>query len=127
MTDSEADKMAAGERLFHTVEHGDLEDLRSIFADGAMVWHNTDEALTDVETTIRNLRAIRESATVFHYDAIRREPTTSGFVQQHILIVELPDGRTIRDLCCCLCRSEEHTSELQSLLRTSVSVFCLKK
>src|SRR3546814_1058588 len=98
MTDSEADKMAAGERLFHTVEHGDLEDLRSIFADGAMVWHNTDEALTDVETTIRNLRAIRESATVFHYDAIRREPTP---------------------------RSEEHTSELQSLMRSSYSVFCL--
>src|SRR3546814_14670930 len=82
MTDSEADKMAAGERLFHTVEHGDLEDLRSIFADGAMVWHNTDEALTDVETTIRNLRAIREPATVFHYDSIRRAPTPSGFVQR---------------------------------------------
>src|SRR3546814_2256063 len=26
-----------------------------------------------------------------------------------------------------LCRSEEHTSELQSLMRTSYAVFCLKK
>src|SRR3546814_5721155 len=26
-----------------------------------------------------------------------------------------------------ICRSEEHTSELQSLMRTSYAVFCLKK
>src|SRR3546814_5946787 len=33
--------------------------------------------------------------------------------------------------CCeqpaCSCRSEEHTSELQSLMRNSYAVFCLKK
>src|SRR3546814_7665457 len=27
----------------------------------------------------------------------------------------------------CVCRSEEHTSELQSLMRISYAVFCLKK
>src|SRR3546814_12015252 len=30
-------------------------------------------------------------------------------------------------LCCGYCRSEEHTSELQSLMRISYAVFCLKK
>src|SRR3546814_9201332 len=29
--------------------------------------------------------------------------------------------------CCCCGRSEEHTSELQSLMRISYAVFCLKK
>src|SRR3546814_9541109 len=29
--------------------------------------------------------------------------------------------------CCTVCRSEEHTSELQSLMRISSAVFCLKK
>src|SRR3546814_4660733 len=28
---------------------------------------------------------------------------------------------------CSVCRSEEHTSELQSLMRISYAVFCLKK
>src|SRR3546814_10484155 len=28
---------------------------------------------------------------------------------------------------CAACRSEEHTSELQSLMRISYAVFCLKK
>src|SRR3546814_9638549 len=36
-----------------------------------------------------------------------------------------------RDRCACRafapCRSEEHTSELQSLMRISYDVFCLKK
>ena len=98
--------LAAGERLFHIVEHGDLAELRDIFTADAMVWHNTDEKLVDVETTIRNLETIRANATVFHYSDIRREPTPSGFVQQHILTVEMPDGRSMRDLACCICRVE---------------------
>ncbi|MDG2533864.1 hypothetical protein P6144_09425 [Sphingomonas sp. HITSZ_GF] len=106
MTDFNDAALEAGEQLFHTVEHGDLAELRRIFSDGAMVWHNTDEKLTDVETTIANLERIRSSASVFHYTDIKREPTPSGFVQQHTLIIEMPDGRTMRDLACCICRVE---------------------
>ena len=93
----------AAHRLFDTVQTGDLEDLHTIFSDGAQVWHNTDDALTDIPTTITNLRKIRESAVVFSYEDIRRSPTPDGFVQQHTLIVELPDGRRIEDRCCCIC------------------------
>lgn len=98
--------LAAAERLFWTVEHGDLEALRDIFADGAAVWHNTDEALTDIETTIRNLARIRGEALDFRYVDVRRRPTPDGFVQQHTLLIRMPDGREIRDLCCCVCRVE---------------------
>src|SRR3546814_2581174 len=43
-----------------------------------------------------------------------------------------PCLRQRRDRCCrnpasCRRRSEEHTSELQSLMRISYAVFCLKK
>jgi ketosteroid isomerase-like protein len=96
----------AGERLFWTVEHGDLDELRNIFADGAVVWHNTDDKLTDVETTIRNLTLLRATALEFRYTDVRREPTPTGFVQQHVLIVRTPDGRNIRDMCACICRVE---------------------
>jgi ketosteroid isomerase-like protein len=99
--------MEAGERLFWTVEHGDLEELRNIFGDGAMVWHNTDEKLTDVETTIRNLTTLRSNVDEFHYTDIVREPLPDGFVQRHTLIVGMKDGRRIRDLCCCICRVQD--------------------
>jgi ketosteroid isomerase-like protein len=98
--------MTAGERLFHTVEYGDLAELREIFTHDAMVWHNTDEKLVDVETTIANLEKIRAGASLFHYTDIKREPTPSGFVQQHTLLIEMPDGRHMRDLACCICRVE---------------------
>src|SRR3546814_2103310 len=45
--------------------------------------------------------------------------------------VHVLDGRGVRlgggDKLCRLARSEEHTSELQSLMRISYAVFCLKK
>src|SRR3546814_4558157 len=43
-------------------------------------------------------------------------------VELHVALPELRAGG--RDL---LARSEEHTSELQSLMRISYAVFCLKK
>src|SRR3546814_4597425 len=36
-------------------------------------------------------------------------------------------GLVITAICLVLARSEEHTSELQSLMRISYAVFCLKK
>src|SRR3546814_10742697 len=38
-----------------------------------------------------------------------------------------PAGRTAQPIERVLSRSEEHTSELQSLMRLSYAVFCLKK
>src|SRR3546814_1392682 len=60
--------------------------------------------------------------------------------QAFSLLLPIKFGSRIRDVVshfiamCCrhdrtaqLIRSEEHTSELQSLMRTSYAVFCLKK
>src|SRR3546814_10286362 len=38
-----------------------------------------------------------------------------------------PNGGTLNGTQCQTSRSEEHTSELQSLMRISYAVFCLKK
>src|SRR3546814_8110761 len=48
---------------------------------------------------------------------------------------EAPEGRlpaevlqvAVHDLCLSVRRSEEHTSELQSLMRISYAIFCVKK
>src|SRR3546814_1349290 len=40
---------------------------------------------------------------------------------------QLPADRIATPLQCWLDRSEEHTSELQSLMRSSYAVFCLQK
>src|SRR3546814_2813635 len=42
-------------------------------------------------------------------------------------LIANPDGSAIHEGRRCGLRSEEHTSELQSLMRRSYAVFCLKK
>src|SRR3546814_2147266 len=45
----------------------------------------------------------------------------------HLLDVGFPDEWNARYVGLRVARSEEHTSELQSLMRISYAVFCLKK
>src|SRR3546814_8999484 len=44
-----------------------------------------------------------------------------------MLIYPMSSGRNLAEILRLLDRSEEHTSELQSLMRISYAVFCLKK
>src|SRR3546814_3971203 len=54
------------------------------------------------------------------------QPDMRGAVR-HRHLVEVQDALCQRDPRLGLLRSEEHTSELQSLMRISYAVFCLKK
>src|SRR3546814_3998739 len=52
------------------------------------------------------------------------------YLQQFDHFSDIQDERPVpleRLEAACGCRSEEHTSELQSLMRISYAVFCLKK
>src|SRR3546814_9972947 len=51
----------------------------------------------------------------------------SGFIRDRLLEQGFPPERTIVHYIGVDTRSEEHTSELQSLMRISYAVFCLKK
>src|SRR3546814_4139653 len=46
---------------------------------------------------------------------------------EEVLIVEDENGHAVKEVMKGTERSEEHTSELQSLMPTSYAVFCLKK
>src|SRR3546814_2547889 len=65
--------------------------------------------------------------TLFPYTTLFRSPMASG---QWILSTSptcWPERSRARAGCKRWSRSEEHTSELQSLMRISYAVFCLKK
>src|SRR3546814_1336558 len=51
----------------------------------------------------------------------------SGLLPKHFQKQRQRSGTMLRrSIVRCYCRSEEHTSELQSLMRISYAVFCLK-
>src|SRR3546814_10086473 len=71
----------------------------------------------------QNGRAGRESAFLARFGEDARDPRArNGRARSHRRI----DGSG-RHCLCRAHRSEEHTSELQSLLRISYAVICLKK
>src|SRR3546814_7060659 len=82
----------------------------------------TEKVATDMGYK-RELEAACESLTKMHKRGIRVLPGGDyGFAWT-------PHGTNARDLEYLVkyTRSEEHTSELQSLMRISYAVFCLKK
>lgn len=103
MSDSGLSAIAAAERLFAAVEEGRVEELRQIFAPGARVWHNTDNKSIGVDESIRSIRALLDRSVSYRYTEIKREPTPTGFVQQHVLLITLKNGQEIVDRACCVC------------------------
>src|SRR3546814_5852523 len=78
--------------------------------------HATDARLRRLPPEID--RAI-DASRVMAFELIEG-PEGAAKLNQAML---LPPGRQLEDIL----RSEEHTSELQSLMRNSYAVFCLKK
>src|SRR3546814_5823220 len=73
-----------------------------------------------VSTKMRNDVHITESISAF--DHINRAANINNF--NHVRLISVFLGHRTRRIRI---RSEEHTSELQSLMRNSYAVFCLKK
>jgi len=95
--------LEAARRLFSAVEEGRVEELRTIFADEAPIWHNTDDRTIGVEQSIKSIRGILKASDEYRYTEIKRAPTPTGFVQQHVLLIALKTGERIVDRACCVC------------------------
>src|SRR3546814_10003942 len=83
--------------------------------------------LGDVLEALRDRRRFPEYP---NFPAYKREVLQkyATLIAQEEELVHLPDGSTLRMVVTPHpFRSEEHTSELQSLMRTSYAVFCLQK
>src|SRR3546814_2560522 len=71
--------------------------------------------------------AVNRSAARVGVGARQHEGTEIGLHQFGGARQVRRDCRRVAKACQCTIRSEEHTSELQSLMRNSYAVFCLKK
>src|SRR3546814_3843028 len=83
--------------------------------------------------------ALAQAAAGAGLPAVRRTDAAAHGQERRVLVLfalpglqgrvadRVPDGPAQRTAQAVRCRSEEHTSELQSLMRISYAVFCLKK
>src|SRR3546814_10467360 len=90
------------------------------------------EVRTDLlDRRLRDLKTVHDPVVNDVEDVRREDP---GFDQQLVVQIDLksPEGKIlfvvfVESRHIVQRRSEEHTSELQSLMRISYAVFCLKK
>src|SRR3546814_10766877 len=86
------------------------------------------DTLFPYTTLFRSIQYVRENiGTFFHCSGTARIGTDDLAVVDPQLRVRGLEGVWIADASVMPSRSEEHTSELQSLMRISYAVFCLKK
>src|SRR3546814_8199761 len=93
-------------------------------------------AVVDVALLSASMWLMQRSITQATVEGVQRipAPTRAQISNPLVNTYRTQDGRFV-SLCMLqsqrywpgFCRSEEHTSELQSLMRISYAVFCLKK
>src|SRR3546814_6972737 len=76
---------------------------------------------------MRRPRRSTRTDTLFPYTTLFRSPRPDALLRRPVPERVRNVARTRTRPRCRAARSEEHTSELQSLMRISYAVFCLKK
>lgn len=95
------------DRLFGAIEAGDLEAVRALYAPDAVIWHNTDGREQTVEQNLRVLRWVVDHLADRRYEEVRRAPTATGFVQQHVLRCTRAGGERVEVPACLVVTVDE--------------------
>ena len=93
-------------RVLDTIEGGDLNSLRSVYAPHIRVWHNTDEIDQSIDENLEQLRGVVENLSERRYTDRRIKVFDGGFVEQHVLKGRLSNGQAFRLPACIICTVE---------------------
>ncbi len=81
--------MEVADRLFKAIELGDIAAVENIYAPDAKIWHNFDQKIQTATENLAVLGWMVQNMAEIAYGEVRRQPTPSGFVQQHVLTVRV--------------------------------------
>jgi ketosteroid isomerase-like protein len=96
--------LETADRLFKAIERGQVAEIREIYAPGAKIWHNNDGATQTVEQNLAVLGWVVTNISEIAYTEIRRQPTPTGFIQQHVMRGKLKSsGKEFSLPACIVC------------------------
>jgi uncharacterized protein len=82
------DDLDLADRFFAAIQAGDLERVSDMYRDDAVVWHNYDQAEQTKEDNLKVLGWLVDHTSGLRYEEVRRQATSDGFLQQHVLRTE---------------------------------------
>lgn len=91
--DAQIDELA--ERFIRSVQRGDIDEVSSIYAADAVIWHNYDQIEQTREQNIKTMRWFTTRLAGMSYEDIRRNVLPDGWVQQHVLRGTAPNGTKV--------------------------------
>lgn len=89
-TADQIDRVA--DAFFGALEAGSVEGVIACFVPGARIWHNFDQVVLTPETNVPGLETLFTNFPTRRYIDVKRIPTATGFVQQHVLRLDRVDG-----------------------------------
>jgi|SRR5215469_872185 len=104
MSTTSEQSLQVADRLFKAIERGDVDAVRSIYSPDCKVWHNTDGLNQSADENLRVLKWVVDNVDELGYTEVRRQPTPSGFVQQHVMRGRLKSsGKQFALPACIVC------------------------
>lgn len=104
------------EKLFRAIENGDVEAIRNIYTPDTKIWHNNDGIAQSVEQNLAVLKWVINNIQGVEYTEVRRQPTPSGFVQQHVLRGRFRDKEIALPACIVATVEGGHITRLDEYL-----------
>ena len=86
------------------IERGDIETVQSIYAEDAIVWHNTDNIAQPVADNLATLANFIKYVPERRYTNRRIDAFEGGFVDQHLLKGKLASGKEVSMAACLVCK-----------------------
>ncbi len=94
-------------RYIGAVQAGDMDAVLACYAPDAKLWHNTDGIEQTVEENMKLLAWMIRMIPERNYRIVRREALADGFVQQHVLEANLPNGEAWTMEACAVVRVKD--------------------
>jgi ketosteroid isomerase-like protein len=99
---TQQDIHAFAERFMAALNGTDAAAVRSFYTPDATCWHNFDDYDQPIDENMKLFEWMARKAPGRRYQVVRRDLLPGGWFQQHVLEADLPDGRRLRMLACCV-------------------------
>lgn len=96
------DGIRAAQKLTDAIASLDSEVFATIYADDAVIWHNTTNMVQTKAENVALLGKVFDLMSELEYRDITRLPTPEGFVQYHTLAGRFKDGTEAPGLRACI-------------------------
>lgn len=90
--------------FFDAIERGDIEAVQRIYAEDAVVWHNTDNLKQPVSENLKTLANFIKHVPERRYTDRRLDVFDGGFAEQHLLKARLANGKEVSLAAAIICK-----------------------